>query len=152
MGPQGPQGLQGDTGVGERGFQGVCGVQGSKTASVQTSMGYRELSCMEAPEVLFVDIIKVVHDGFVSVFDIDPLFVEVCEPGSLKITSAVCEEPIICGSGMYTTSKFYIKTKEKVSGYFTVMVSGVRKGFGGRRFAKRTKEDFEKNQAFWSSI
>jgi hypothetical protein len=80
------------------------------------------------------------------------MFVEVCEFGSLKIISVQSEDPIAIGAGMYTTDKFYIKTKDSVSTTLNVVISGVRKGYGGRRFEKRTKEDYESNMRFWESI
>jgi len=102
--------------------------------------------------VLFWDIARVKHEGLVSVVDVDKMFVEVCEFGSLKIISAQSEDPIAIGAGMYTPDKFYIKTKERVTTNLNVVISGVRKGYGGRRFLKRTKEDYESNMSFWASI
>lgn len=92
------------------------------------------------------------HRGRCSLHKVDPLFTEVCEQNSLQIMSAVCSEPAAFGAGMDCQESFFIKTSEEVTANFTVIVSGIRKGFAGRRFAERTKEEFERNMNFWANI
>jgi hypothetical protein len=163
-GPQGVAGIQGETGAtGWTGIQGLDGVTGwtgwtgpggPKNAILPTLSGYRELACIEAPEVLFFDSMTVDYNGVMNLFVLDPMFVEVCEPGSIYILSVVPSEPILMGAEMICDNKFMLKSDVEgmmsVSVRVRVMLSGVRKGFANRRFAERTKAEFEKNEKFWN--
>ena len=99
-----------------------------------------------------MDIITVEHTNCLSFWKIDEIFIDVCEDWSLNVISALPVEPTIYGVGMHGKDKFFIKTKEPIDTQFTVMISGVRKGFAGRRFADRTKADYDKNMKFWTNI
>ena len=143
-GPQGYQGFQG--------YEGFQGLQGSKAAIVESSQGYVELSCIEAPEILFLDIVLVQYKGAADVFGIDKLFVEVCEPDSIRILSVVPDKPVLVCAEMISGNSFMLRGETNARAAITVMMSGVRRGFGGRRFIQRTKQDYDRNMKFWSRL
>ena len=152
QGWQGPQGIDGIGGDGLQGPQGWQGFQGVKAAIVETRDGYRELACMESPEILFFDIVKVRIGIERALFHVDVLFIDACEPDSIRISSVVVSEPIPIGARMSGPDSFIIS---KCSGAQTVDVTvtlcGVRKGFAGRRFKKHSRAEFESNNRFWNS-
>jgi hypothetical protein len=150
QGFQGSQGFQGATGL--QGYQGFQGPAGDKLAIVDTSKGYRALACIEAPETLFFDIVGVVHKGTTCEFKIDDMFVEVCEYGTIKVISVVSSEPIAIGAEMKNYNSFITRTMVGCQTRLNVLLSGVRKGFAGKRFAVMTKEQFVRNQEFWQSM
>ena len=65
--------------------------------------------------------------------------------------SKACTEPIN-GIVKIDGKDILIKTNDDEAGLFNVMIGGTRKGFAERRFAIRSKEDFEKNKNFWTKI
>jgi hypothetical protein len=155
-GTQGFQGFQGfDGSQGYQGFDGAQGFQGpagEKPAILNTSKGYRELACIEAPEVLFFDTMRVDYAGTYGTFDLDPLFVEVCEPGTIHVISVVPNEPVAVGAEMVSNGKLILRSSGDSPMRVTVMLSGIRKGFSGRRFVERTQKDFDRNVEFWGQL
>jgi hypothetical protein len=157
-GPTGPTGFQGSTGatgvtgpqgsVGERGFQGWQGPTGAKTAIVDTAFGFRELACIESPEILFFDVVGFTFTGVQREINVDPIFVDVCEKGSIKAISSTCSEPVPVGVKIQD-GKFIVRAAQEIDAEMTVMLCGIRKGFYGRRFAERSRRDYEKNLEFW---
>jgi hypothetical protein len=132
--------------------KGPQGPQGPKNAIVATSQGYNELACLESPEVIFLDVKKFKHVGTVSSFDVDPMFVEVCEPDSIIATSAVADIPVSVGVSKLPQNRFMVITSETCTANVNIVLMGTRKGFGGRRFAKKTRAEYERNTRFWNSV
>jgi hypothetical protein len=135
-----------------QGFQGNQGWQGPKAAILKTISGYNEMSCIEAPEVLFFDIKSLSHSGMESELLVDTMFVEVCEPGTISAVSALADIPVAVGVVRVSDWKFRVQTGERCEAEIRVMLSGVRRGFMDRRFAERTEQEFKKNQEFWRSV
>ena len=149
IGPYGPAGTQGPQGT-----QGPIGPYGPKAAILSTKEGYREVACIESPEVLFFDVMEFSTsewDGMhrVCEVDIDPIFLEIVEDGTLKVLSVVPNE-ITSFSAKIIKGKVIVETSRSATGH--VMIAGVRKGFLGHRFTERTKEQFERNVAFWGGF
>lgn len=96
-----------------------------KLAIVSTSKGYRALYCMESPEVWFMDFCKRKKSWkfWEQKFEIDPLFIEATSP-----------------------PYHYVKCEGNI-----YQVWGKRKGAEKIRFEEKTKEQFEKNNQFWST-
>ncbi len=156
-GPTGPQGFQGGTGA-----QGAQGLQGAKPAivPVQTFMGeeYVELLCVEMPEVYFEDFLTIKagnqgHQSHTVLGEIDPLFLQVCEEGTIKATAAMPSHPANVGAKVQgpvvevSVEGASIQSREVD---IIVRLSGIRAGMVGRRFAKRTYQQMVKNNNFWS--
>lgn len=130
---------------------GPQGPEGSKSAVIRTRDGYRQVDCIEAPEVLFFDIMTIVHSGMVGRYSIDPLFIEVCEPKSIHVVSMVPNIPSPVGASIIDNDvEIRALGKEEVT--CRVMLAGVRKGFAGRRFIPRTEDDYFKNVRFWRQL
>jgi hypothetical protein len=87
-----------------------------------------------------------------TICDIDPIYIEVCEAGSIHVLSAVPSKPVLVGVAMLDASKFELSTAENCQVECCIMLCGVRKGFAGRRFIRRTENEFKRNQEFWNSI
>jgi len=85
----------------------------------------------------------------VAEIDIDPIFLEIVEYETLKVLSVVPSE-ITAFSAKIINGKVIVETNRSVVGH--VMITGVRKGFLGHRFTERTKEQFERNVAFWGGF
>lgn len=99
-----------------------------KTAIVPTSKGYNALYCTESPEVWFWDFAKVVKPKWWKFWEkptyvIDPLFLE-------------------------TVTGPFVPLPTLVPGW--VQIYAKRKGHEGKRFESKTKEEFERNNKFWS--
>lgn len=101
-----------------------------KTAIVPTTQGYRALYCMESPEVWFMDMCylkprsKWWRFWEEREYVIDPLFLE------------TIVRPL-----------HFVPTADKN----VFQVWGIRRGSVNRRFEKKTKKEFIKNNAFWST-
>lgn len=99
-----------------------------KTAIVKTSKGYNALYCTESPGVEFWDWCYLKSKPWWKFWSkreyiIDPLFLETIE-GKLKFVP--------------TTDKNIFQ------------VWGTRKGYSTKRFARKTFEDYKRNNKFWS--
>ncbi len=155
-GGTGPQGLQG-----AQGSQGAQGFQGAKPAIVpiQTFLGeeYVELLCVEMPEVYFEDImvLKAGNQGAQSIVvevSMDKTFVQVCEPGTIKVTGAMPSVPALVGAKVQGPAVVLAMRGEDLAEQevdVVVRLSGIRAGMVGRRFAKRTYDQMVKNNRFW---
>jgi len=159
QGRQGNQGFQGNQGTqgfqGNQGLQGLQGSTGSKLAIVPYWDEYVALACVEAPEVRFEDILRVQFSGDhrdTVIVDIDPVFLGVCEPGSIVPVSAVPATPIpvgvqVCGGLVYVRVTRSSATP-RFQGEVIVKLSGIRRDHTWR-FRRHTEDDMVANNAFW---
>lgn len=113
--------------------------------------GYTALFIAEMPEVRFDDHMEIFPKKRVSKTPVDPKFMEVCEPDTVRVISAlgdtapvryarIEEGSIVLGLSMW-------KRPTKVC----VRLSGIRRGFRNLRFPDRTKNQFEHNEKFINS-
>ena len=155
-GPTGAQGAQG-----AQGSQGAQGFQGAKPAIVpiQTFLGeeYVELLCVEMPEVYFEDFMTVKagnqgHQSHIVTKEMDSTFMQVCEPGTIKVTAAMPSVAAQVGAkvqGPTVEVEVEGRNIQNREVDITVRLSGIRAGMVGRRFAKRTYDQMVKNNRFW---
>lgn len=98
QGPPGPPGPEGDWGAtGPDGPAGPPGEPGEKTAILALRDGRNVgLLAMECQDVIFEDVLHFCVPAGRSIFPvaIDFLFAAVCEPGSIRITSALPSVPV----------------------------------------------------------
>jgi hypothetical protein len=146
---------------GAQGSQGAQGFQGAKPAIVpiQTFLGeeYVELLCVEMPEVYFEDFMTVKagnqgHQSHIVTKEMDSTFMQVCEPGTIKVTSTQPSLPVPVGARVQGPSVEIEVSGEPIQNSevdVTVRLSGIRAGMVGRRFAKRTYDQMVKNNRFW---
>ena len=118
------------------------------------STGYTALFIHEMPEVRFDDvIIATVPQSDASQVQIDSRFVEACEPGSLEVCGIAPDKPISVGASVHG-DRIWIRCAPPEPGEsvrLVLRVTGIRRGFAGKRFPLRTREQFEANERFINS-
>jgi hypothetical protein len=157
-GSQGADGKQGATGnKGPQGDKGPAGDGGDKYAIVSVHNDTRQmhvgLFCAEMPEARFFDVYDIVnnHGDTHILCPIDPIFTDVCVPGSLVPIAVApnksCNVGVMVDNGRIRLDlddcKFGVPTR------VIVTISGVRRGRQDKRFPTFTPEAAEQNQAFW---
>lgn len=111
--------------------------------------GFTALFVLEMPEVRFEDVATVKipqRDGEIR---IDPKFIAVCEPNTMKPCGFACEAPVNVGLKVahgLIQIRFSEQADEVVE--LTIRLSAIRNGFLGKRFPDRTREQFEANERF----
>jgi len=114
---------------------------------------FSALFTVEAPEVLFFDVKQAPCWGNKTVYEIDPWFIEVCEPGSIVLVSACANRACMIGGDVYGPQ--VVVEVETMNGpmpdKISYLLSGTRRGFKGLRNAMRDLEQFLANDAFISS-
>jgi len=146
-----------------------------KEAVVESSLfptGYAAMRCVESPETWFTDTFRVEITGRVTLHRIDAMFADVCDPGTIRVVSAVPDlpRPVGCVAREFPPMHWSVLLNRMVPsseegahvvvrcGWFLrprsvmVTVAGIRKGRSGQRFVPRSKEEFDRSQAFWSQL
>jgi len=172
MGSPGPDGPPGEPNPGEPGdpgppgsdgieFQGPPGEPGdpTKTAVLETaSRGIIALHAVEGEDALFKDVITLpVSARGYGKARIDPIFSEVCEPGSLFVQMAfvpACTSHLgatvqSSGSGIWIKARVSPAPRREI--LVTLTLAGIRKGFAGAKLMSCTQEQMESNQRFYAS-
>jgi hypothetical protein len=109
---------------------------------------------MEAPEVLFIDVLQIPILMSPIAWPIDPRFLLVCEPGSVIPLSVTTDTPALVGSSVSPEGRVVLDINPcggpmpKVA---RVQLCGIRKGFAGMRFPDRDREQFLANEATLNS-
>ena len=163
LAPQGNSitGATGASGAAVTGATGATGPTGSKTAIVEVDGKWRALYCVESPDTRFEDLIETEIVKSEQAIQIDPLFVEACEPGSLRIRGLhsegaglghsrarigmVDDLPHVC----FTADGHVSEMLQSGSLPICITVTGVRKGHT-KRFEVFTREQAQRNNEFWS--
>jgi hypothetical protein len=133
MGPQGPQ-----------------GTPGMKMAIVPCQSDFVALFCVESPEVRFEDVVRVPVTGPVTRAAIDPRFTEVCEPGSIDVISVTTPLPALVGATV-EGPEILVRVAGDLPPYVVVTLSGIRSGSRNIRFPRKTRDQMQRNNAFWST-
>tara|TARA_R110002020_G_scaffold34539_2_gene104972 strand:+ start:2448 stop:3704 length:1257 start_codon:yes stop_codon:yes gene_type:complete len=123
----------------------------SKSAIVPAGFSetsYAALFSLESPEVRFEDTLEIFVWKGTSVIPIDSKFIEVCEPGSLKVCS-ICPSIAAVIGGRVEGAQIIVDSKEDCTA--VIRITGVRKGFKNVRFPSRSEEQFEANEKFLKS-
>ena len=113
---------------------------------------YVALACVEMPETRFDDILTIDVDGKGSIeYALDPTYIHVCDPGTIKPISYTCTEAAIAGlevaDGILHITFSHVTPLPRE---ITVKLSGIRAGRSGKRFVKFTEEEARNNAAFWN--
>lgn len=115
--------------------------------------GYTALFTLESPEVLFEDILLARIPQKAATLQIDPRFVEVCEPRSLVVSGCVPNVPVVVGAsveGSLVHVRFAVENETQTV-QLVLRLTGVRRGFAGLRFPNRSRRQFQANEAFINS-
>ncbi len=118
-----------------------------------TPGGYTGLFIAEMPDVRFDDVMECAVEQRNQAVPIDPRFMEVCEPGTIRVCGTACDWPVAVGARIEGESVALRFGARKLGRTVRVVLrlSGVRKGFGDTerfRFPNRTKAQFEANERF----
>ena len=131
---------------------------GGKSCVLKLAGKYRKLYAAEQPEVRFEHTMTYTTDGASeSSFEIDPLYIEACEPDSIDVISVSPSTPALVGACV-TGASVVLKIKElhthfpKIPSQIRVTISGVRRGFDGKRFEASTEEEKKRNSFFWNDF
>jgi hypothetical protein len=113
----------------------------------------RGLFCTEMPEARFEDILTFTLNGTWTEIDIDPLFIDSCEAGSIRAISLVSSKWAPLGA-FVEDDKLYVHHNEDSEIdeeiFVTVKLSGIRRGTT-ERFPVFSEGQMEANNKFWSS-
>lgn len=107
------------------------------------------------PEVRFEDVVRVeLRDGRAREM-VDPILFALCERNSLDVCGAVPDRPAILGArieGGFLVVETVPLPGGAAPAAQTVIcrLSGVRAGFGGRRFVRSTLRQMLHNNKFWA--
>jgi hypothetical protein len=132
----------------------------SKTAIMPAGNEFVGLFCHEMPESWFSDVMTTRIVGAQAEVPIDPTFLQVVEPGSVKVLSVVPEKPVLTGAQVIRDQ--VVVRKENRIGVperpgavpdltnVVMVVAGIRRGTRGQRFTRFTEEQKRSNDQFWS--
>ena len=114
------------------------------------------MACIEAPEVLFFDVIKInLKNSQFATTQIDPIFIESCTKDSISVVSTCSNKPSSIGASV-ENGNILIQCIPVGAAYsnidIEIMICGKRKGFEDFRLKEKTKQQFIKNETFWSNI
>lgn len=112
--------------------------------------GYTALFIAEMPEVRFDDVMMATVTDSETLLAIDPKYLEVCEPDSVRVCGCVPDFPVLVGA---TVADGQVRVRlgardDDQPVTLTVRLTGIRKGFHRHRFPDRTEEQFLANEAF----
>ena len=79
---------------------------------------------------------------------LDPVFVGVCEPGSLDMISVTAPTPASIGAAV-TGETVTVRIEGDLPPFVVVTISGIRAGSRGVRFPRKTREQMLRNNSFW---
>lgn len=112
-----------------------------------TAGGYAALFVEESPEVVFHDTMLIKMTGIETTIAIDPHFVEVCEPGTIHVSGAVPDEPVLIGAKTVDGNAVRIKLGRECEDLRVVVtLTAIRKGFMNKRFPSRNYKQFAANE------
>ena len=154
LGPRGPRGSLGPQGDSIIGPQGPPGSPGAKYAMVKSSLteDHLGLYCTEMPEAIFEDIISLEIKGEETKVKIDPLYLDVCESGSLRVVSMVCDSPCAFGAEI-KNNVLIVKVAawgDEIPTNANIKLAGIRKGVV-ERFPRYSQKEASQNTKFWDS-
>lgn len=119
-----------------------------KMAIVPHQDDYVALFCVESPNVRFEDVVRVPIVGPLTTARLDPVFVDVCEPGSLNVISVASPTPASVGAAI-DGEVVTVRIAGDLPPFVIVTVSGIRAGSRGVRFPRKTREQMLRNNSFW---
>lgn len=114
--------------------------------------GYAALFTLETPEVRFDDVLDLKVRQRNQLVVIDPRYLAVCEPGSMRVCGVSCDQPVAVAAsvvGDQVRLRFGRSAKRRVS--VVIRLTGIRKGFADRRFPARRHDQFLANERFLNS-
>jgi len=105
--------------------------------------------CVEATGVWFEDLLVVRPVAADTTVVIDPLFIEVCEPGTIRPVAVVADVPTLCGAKIMVDGHLHLLVRGELPGEALVTIRGIRKGFANVRLTPATEAEARRNEEFW---
>jgi hypothetical protein len=122
---------------------------GDKQAIVAALGEFVGLYCVESPNIRFEDVLRIPISNVQTTWALDPLFLEVCEAGTIDAVGVSSPAPAIVGVEVIGES-LRIRIDGELPPYVVVTLSGIRKGRQGVRFPRHTPEQMLANERFWN--
>lgn len=115
--------------------------------------GYVALFIHEMPEVRFDDVLAATVAQEDQDVRIDPHFVEVCTKGTIEVCGVSVDKPVVVGArAMKDVVRLQFGTQNpKQAVRVVIRLTGIRRGFAGKRFPRRTHAQFVANERFINS-
>ena len=119
--------------------------------------GYAALFCLEAPEVRFDDVLTVELWKKTSMVPIDHRFSKVCQKNSIRVCGSNPDQPVMVAALPPVDDFLWVRLdwpwfkRPSWPVTVTIRLTGIRKGFAGKRFPARTQAQFEANEKFINS-
>ena len=165
-GPRGPQGYFGDDGApcpqyplpakGRDGDPGkyfkVGDCYAEKAAILPLSGNLHGLFCVEMPEVYFEELLlcKLSIGQRKLAQAIDPCFVEICVPGSLRVVELCCSQPTTVGAWIADNKVCLDRSTSESDLRVHCKVAGLRRDVLLARFPEYTAVEMANNNHFWN--
>jgi hypothetical protein len=108
--------------------------------------GYVALYTVEAPDVRFEEVMEIRLRGKATRRKIDPRYVAVCEPNTLRACSVTVDQPVAVGVSVEGDQVTVRVAEAGIATRAVVKLTGIRRGFLGTRFGEKTREQFEANE------
>jgi hypothetical protein len=118
--------------------------------------GYVALHVLEAPEVRFDDLMTVVvNSGDDVTVPIDPKYVTVCHRDTIEVCGIAPDQPAMVGAKV-VGDHVRLRLRESIQPgseplRIVLRLTAIRRGFLGKRFPERTREQFVANERFIQS-
>jgi hypothetical protein len=117
---------------------------------------YRRLYNVEQPDIRFEEIFEIELMGREEFqINIDPLFLEVCEPNSVEVVGLMPSSPALVGAEVLGETILF-KTKKistqssKIPESIRVTINGIRRGCAARRFEISDAREAKRNSFFYT--
>lgn len=110
--------------------------------------GYTALFVAEMPDVRFDEVMIETIRQTDTLIEIDSRFLDVCQHGTVEVISCLPSRPVLLGASVVEEGKIFIQFAEQRSQEvkLAIRLSGIRRGFKGKRFPNRTREQFVANE------
>jgi hypothetical protein len=101
------------------------------------------------PDARFRDHLQLTIPPAGLVLDLDPRFLAAIEPHSLRIVSLISDHPVTAAITGHAISISQISNLQSQIISTTLTLSGIRRGFSGRRFPPFTRSQMQSNRLFY---
>jgi len=149
-GPPGEPGLPGGPGASGGSPDGSPGPPGdpTKTAIVSNNRGVYGFAAIESVACLFYDSIQISCGKGTTIAFLDEEWLDTVEPDTVELASLTTSEPMPLLVDLESNTIIITAPKYCLA---VATVSGIRKGFKGETFRRYSREEMERNAAFYES-
>ena len=113
---------------------------------VKNEIKYIGIICVESPDVRFEDIIYISTNKKEFTVPIDRIFYDICE--DIQVISIVPSRLVRVAAKIVEQNIILTSDSDSYTSY-TIVLSGIRKGFKNKCYSFKTREEMIKNNMFW---